>query len=804
MKKFFKSFLSFNPVSISTLIILLVCIMLSHGIVILHLFELKTYDQRLKGREIRKPPQFVVAAVIDEKSLDREGMWPWPRRKIADLVNRLSDDGAKVIGLDIFFTEPDKSINIDIINHVEKKLEESNIKDRSITEYLQKEKQLADNDVILANSFKNSKAKIVLPYFWHSDKESLGHEINTEEFDKRFKMISNSMYSMIDYDQNPGTEYDPFERPYIHPYAPEVNLEILTDAAAGSGYIDPPLGDDGIIRRMPLAVKYKDEAFTTFGLQCAWQYLDCPLLVLHIVKYYGVDGISIGKLFVPTDEKGGLLINYYGPGGSIPEYSVTDILHGKVPKGTFKDRIVIVGSTAQGAHDLRNTPFDSGQPGLEVHASVIDNILSHDFIKKTITVPEYDYLAVIILGLIVAFIVPRSGAITGLASTALIIILYTYICMWAFSKYGLWINMVYPLIGVFLLYTSLTAYHFLVEEKNKRFLHSTFASYLSPELIDDMVSSETMPELGGEARIITAYFTDIRNFSVFSEKLTASQLVELLNEYLSAMTDILLEQKGTLDKYEGDAIIAFLGAPMNIPDHSLRACRVAVDMQGELIGLRKKWKSEKQLQGEPERNIKNLPPEEWVPGDKWPKVVHDMMMRIGINSGEIVVGNMGSTMRMNYTMMGDAVNLASRLEAGAKQYGIYTAVSEHTLNMEFINEEGEKDRAFNHVEARFIDNITVVGKSEPVKIYELCAMKGRLTEHEKELFSLFGQGIRYYLNMRWEAAIECFRESLKFERFPDTTINPSTVYIRRCEDFMVNPPVSPDEKWDGVYRLIEK
>ncbi len=635
-------------------------------------------------------------------------------------------------------------------------------------------------------------------------KKSLGHEINKEEFDKRFKMISNSMYSMIDYDQNPGNDYDPFERPYIYPYAPEVNLEILTDAAAGSGYIDPPLGEDGIIRRMPMAVKYKDEAFAAFSVQCAWQYLDCPLLVLHIVKYYGVAGISIGKLFVPTDEKGGLLINYYGPGGTIPEYSVTDILHGNVPKGTFKGKIVIVGSTAQGANDLRNTPFDSGQPGLEVHASVIDNIISQDFIKKTKTVPEYDYLAVIILGLIIAFIVPRSGAITGLGSTAMVIVLYTYICMWAFSKYGLWINMVYPLIGVFLLYTTLTAYHFLVEEKNKRFLHSTFASYLSPELIDDMVSSETMPELGGEARIITAFFTDIQSFSVFSEKLTASQLVELLNEYLSAMTDILLEQKGTLDKYEGDAIIAFLGAPMNLPDHPLRACRVAVDMQGELIDLRNRWKSEKQLQGEPERNIKNLPPEEWAPGDKWPKVVHDMMMRIGINSGEIVVGNMGSTMRMNYTMMGDSVNLAARLEAGAKQYGIYTAVSEYTLNMEFINEKGEKDRAINHVEARFIDNITVVGKSEPVKIYELCAMKGGLTEHEKELFNLFDQGMGYYLNMRWEAAIECFKESLKFERFPEGKTTPSEVYIKRCEEFMVNPPVPPGEKWDGVYRLTEK
>jgi adenylate cyclase len=224
-------------------------------------------------------------------------------------------------------------------------------------------------------------------------------------------------------------------------------------------------------------------------------------------------------------------------------------------------------------------------------------------------------------------------------------------------------------------------------------------------------------------------------------------------------------------------------------------------MQEELHDLRKKWQSEKQ---QPGRNIKNISQKEWIPGDKWPKVVHNMMMRIGINSGEIVVGNMGSRMRMNYTMMGDAVNLAARLEAAAKQYGIYNAVSEYTLNMEYINDNGEKDRAFNHVEARFIDNITVVGKSEPVKIYELCAMKGGLTEHEKELFNLFDQGIQYYLKMHWEAAIDCFRESLKFERFPEEKTTPSGVYLKRCEEYLEKPPVSPGEKWDGVFRMTEK
>jgi CHASE2 domain-containing sensor protein len=281
---------------------------------------------------------------------------------------------------------------------------------------------------------------------------------------------------MMDYDEALGDDYDPFLNPYINPYAPEINLEILSGAASGSGYIDLPYEDDGIIRRMPLAVKYRDrdDVYTAFSLQCAWNYLDSPPLILQITKYYGIDGVRIGRLFVPTDEKGGLLINYYGPGGTIPRYSVTDILKGNFKKGTFKDKIVVVGSTAQGAHDMRNTPFDSAQPGLEVHATVIENIINQDFIKKTITVPEYDYLAVIILGLIIAFIIPRSGAITGLATTALAITLYTYLCMWLFSDYGLWVNMVYPIIGVILLYASLTTWHFLLKKRTRDFCTRPF------------------------------------------------------------------------------------------------------------------------------------------------------------------------------------------------------------------------------------------------------------------------------------------------------------------------------------------
>ena len=289
-----------------------------------------------------------------------------------------------------------------------------------------------------------------------------------------------------------------------------------------------------------------------------------------------------------------------------------------------------------------------------------------------------------------------------------------------------------------------------------------------------MYSSGEPPKLGGDCGIRTAYFTDIQGFSTFSEKLTATQLVELLNEYLTAMTDILLEEGGTLDKYEGDAIIAFFGAPMPQEDHAARACRVAHRMQESLLVLRKKWKSE---------------------GDKWPEIVHDMRMRIGINSGEIVTGNMGSASRMNYTMMGDSVNLAARLEESAKQYGMFTQVAKETVEIagdEFLWRE--------------LDTILVVGKSQPVTSFDLLSLKVSASPFLQELSDKFKQALTHYKEQEFSQALEIFKVTLELEylRYPGlkgVKTNPSEIYIKRCEDYLQTPP--PPE-WDGVYTLTSK
>jgi len=798
MKQFFKSFVSLNPTSITTGIIILVLALFLVGIPIFELVELKSYDIRFTSRGVKKPSPAVVMAVIDEKSLDTEGRWPWPRTKMARLIDALSQDGAKVIGFDIFFTEPDNSSQLQLVNQLKEKIETFQIKNPQLDKFIDQSRIEADNDLALANAIKRSKASVVLGYFFHMSQEQLDYQIDQKEIENHLERISTSRYPLVIYEDQ-EMEIDPFPTAY----APESNIEILTRATESFGYVNTIPDFDGVVRSTPIIIKGGKEIFMPLAIRSVWHYLDEPQLMVK-VAIYGIEGIQMGKTFIPTDEEGKLRINYLGPQKIFPHYSIGDILHGKLPKGTFKNKIVIIGATAIGIYDMRNTPFDPVYPGLEIHATVADNILQNSFLHKPKWTVIYDILAIVVLGVLIGIVLPRLSALYGILFAAGLFVLHIYMSRLLFIHAGLLVNIVYPLLAIILAYTGLTLYHYLVEEKNKRFLHATFTSYLSPELIEQMVSSETMPELGGEARIVTAFFTDIQSFSTFSEQLTAHQLVELLNEYLTAMTDILVEEGGTLDKYEGDAIVAFLGAPLYLPDHALRACRVAVAMQDSLLKLRNKWGSEKQLPDESIRNSKNLPPEVWAPGEKWPMVVHDMKTRIGVNTGEIVVGNMGSKMRMNYTMMGDAVNLAARLEEGAKQFGIYTSVSEYTMNAEYMDENGEKKRVMDAVEARFIDNITVVGKSEPVKIYELCAMKGELSDHEKELFKVFNTGMEHYVNMEWDAAIAQFSESLRIERVPDGKTTPSQVFIERCEEFKANPPVAPGEKWDGVFSMTKK
>ena len=492
---------------------------------------------------------------------------------------------------------------------------------------------------------------------------------------------------------------------------------------------------------------------------------------------------------IPIGEHGEYLIKYKGRFNRVtPEtrtfkhISYYDIFRDTTNLDQYAGKTIILGSSVSALFDIVNGPHEENVPAILVHASIIKNILEDDYL--TVLNERHQRYAVILLALISTLIGLYFRSFASLFFTITLAILYTllaYICF----KHNVYIGVSKQLFAIIATNTLAMVVQAYFESKEKKFITSSFKQYISPELIDEMVAGGITPQLGGEESNITAYFTDIQSFSTFSEQIgNPTKLVELLNEYLTAMTEVLTtKNKGTLDKYEGDAIIAFFGAPMKYDDHAKRACDTALDMQSELLKLRKKWHSEEK---------------------KWPNVVLNMHMRIGINTGNIVTGNMGSTMRKNYTMMGDEVNLAARLESAAKQYGAYIHICKNTID------QLVEQKTNNQYIYRPLDIIRVVGKDEPVETYELLAYANDKNSSKlKKLCKLWEQARAAYLDMQWDKAIELFTQCLAYEphlpeRDPGSKTCPSQVYIKRCEAYKQNPPASAGEKWDGIFTATEK
>ncbi len=549
----------------------------------------------------------------------------------------------------------------------------------------------------------------------------------------------------------------------------------LLNAAAGIGSANFPQDPDGIIRRAPTAVYFSSagQVYPSLVMAAAMDLLDVPSDGLN----YDFDRRRLtmidreGQLVreIPIDDEGRMWVNYYGRHRTFRFIPYAWVSPEMLPPEYFQDKVVLVGSTLAGLMDLRSTPVQETFPGVEIHANVMLSLLNNDFVRPVAR--STMLVLVLLLGGILGALLVHTRTIWSLIITLAAAGLWLLFAYQQFLSSLTVYEIVRPLISIGGTFLSVNLYQFLVLDKDKRFLKRTFSTYMSPELIDQLMASGIEPKLGGESKVLTAYFTDIQSFSAFSEILTATQLVELLNEYLTVMTDVLLDQGGTLDKYEGDAIVSFFGAPMPMEDHAVRAVRTALEMQQSLADLRAKWSSE---------------------GDKWPALVHDMRMRIGINTGEFVTGNMGSTTRMNYTMMGDIVNTAARLEASAKQYGIYIQCTTQTLRH-------AGPEAF---EWRDIDKVKVMGKSEAVETVEIMARKGGLTPELSRMREIFQNGIEAYRQQKWDQARQLFEESEPLEEvFSKRPGTPSRVYIERCEHFKAHPP-GPD--WDGSWTLTSK
>jgi adenylate cyclase len=344
---------------------------------------------------------------------------------------------------------------------------------------------------------------------------------------------------------------------------------------------------------------------------------------------------------------------------------------------------------------------------------------------------------------------------------------YFGITYWAFIQHNILMVLTGPLLAVTVTQIGMVSYEYYVEQKEKRRIKGMFSSYVSPDLVNQMIESGEEPQLGGEETYMTAFFSDIVSFSTFSEQLEAKELVQVINEYLSAMTDILNDRGGTLDKYIGDAIVAFFGSPVYLEDHAYQACITSQLMHKELERLREKWKK-----------------------DGRPEIVSNMQHRLGMNTGIMVTGNMGSTRRFNYTIMGDNVNLAARCESGAKQYGVFTMVTEST------KEEAEKFG--NECVFRQLDHIVVKGRSKPVKVFEIVGLKEDADQQLLDCIGLYEEGLQHYLDQDWDKALSKFNKSGKIEKYVK---NPSGIFMQRCEFMKENPP---GDEWDGVFIMESK
>ena len=748
-----KSIFAINPGTITICSVLLVAALFLVGAPILDMVELKTYDLRFLSRGNLSPTPAVVLALIDEKSIKTEGRWPWPRSKMARLVDILSEDGAKVIGFDIGFLEPDENSRLGLIDELASKVEALSINNDKLEKFIDENKKDADNDAALAKAIKNSSAAVVLGYFFHMSEADLGYRLEPEKIEQQLKLIGPSKYPLTIYDR-PDTV-----APFIKAYAPQGNLEIFTRAAAGSGHYDVKSDPDGVVRWMPLIIQCGENIFPHLAVACAWNYLNKPQLMVKVARH-GVEGIRMGKRFIPTDESGQLLINYLGPPQTFPHISITDILNRKPAKGTFENRIVLVGATAMGIYDMRNTPVSPQYPGVEIHATVIDNILSKNFMSRPDWSKIYDLFAIIVLAIVPGLVLPRLSAIKGFLFAAGLFALHILVSRYVFVNYRLWLNIVYPLLVLSLTYTGLTVYHYVTEERERKKIKGAFKHYVAPVVIEDILKDPSRLKLGGEEKVITVLFSDLEGFTSYSERYTPHEMITLLSEYYERMTEEIFAHQGMLKEYVGDELMALFGAPLDAADHAKRACAAALSMRERRHALGREWAAV----GRPV-----------------------LKARTGINSGNMLVGNLGSSYRFSYGALGDNVNLGSRLEGLNKMYRTEIIVGENTANL--------LDGDF---QLRELDLVQVKGKKKPVRVYELLGHSADVLPGEiTDVVDLYAAGLAAYYRQLWTDAMEYFQKCTAI--LPGD--GPSKAMAERCTIYMKSPP---GDDWDGVFEHLSK
>lgn len=659
-------------------------------------------DYRFKIRKNLRPDDRVVIVAIDFKSVKEIGRWAWKRSVIAQLIDSLKEYEAKIVALDIVFAE------------------QSEIKE----------------DIILSKSI--AKNRNVIPgYAFREEKITPSRAVISQLESSQVKLIKIS---------EDADEKTLLQRPFV-----DFNIPLIGKGALDFGFFNTDSDPDGTVRRANLLMRYNDSIYPSLTLKALRHYAGNEIMLG--IESFGLSFLRVGQISIPADESGRLVVNYYGKPGTIKTLSAVDVIKKRLDKEELKDKIVFVGPTELGIGDMRVTPVESVYPGVEIHATVASNMLRGHFILRDTRIIAIEMLCLFLLPLVLVLMLGLiRNSFWGLLAFLLTEFFYVSLNYFLFRNYSADMTMFYPLFATAISYIGSEAYRNLVVEKKNRYLKKAFSSYVSPELVSEIIKNPDRLVLGGEKKEVTILFSDIRGFTGISEKLAPDVLVSLLNDYLGPMTRIVLKHRGTLDKYIGDAIMAIYNAPLELEGHPAKACETALEMLNELKNVNNKFKEN----GLPFIDI-----------------------GIGVHTGDAVIGNMGADMRFDYTAIGDTVNLASRLEGQNKYYGTHIILSESTAK-----KIGDK------FVIREIDLLRVVGKEKPSAVYELLSEPSNIFKEK------FSKALMLYRKREFDAALRIF--SSLTEEFKD---NVSNIYIDRCRKYLESPPSSD---WDGSYVTTKK
>ncbi|MFH1025874.1 MAG: adenylate/guanylate cyclase domain-containing protein, partial [Nitrospirota bacterium] len=578
------------------------------------------YDLRFRLIGRTQPPDNIVIATIDEKSIEKFGRWPWGRDKIARLITKLSEIGAELIVFDIFMTEKE------------------------------------EHDPLLAKTVRDA-GNVLLPIVFYFDRTTGIKESET---------LLNAAFYSVKNGEKFGRNAPISVKGVLSPVS-----ELIRESMA-LGHINMVPDGDGVLRWEMMVIEYHGHLYPSLDLQTAAVYLAVPH---EKISVHAADGIQVGsKRYIPTDKYGRSLIYYYGSSETFKHFSIADVMENKLKPGFLQGKIVLIGATALGIYDLRVTPFSAVMAGVEKHANVIASIIETRFLRKA---PLYVNLIVLLLcGLLLSVAVGRFKAGVSFGIAALVTVFVVTLSYYLFARKGIWINVAYPVLTVLIVFANGIAYGHAVEERYARTIRAMFSSYVTERVVNELIKNPGMAKLGGERTDVTILFSDVRGFTSFSESHPPEEVVPILNEYLGAMTEIIFKWEGTLDKFMGDAILTFWGAPLKQENHAELAVKCALNMVKRLGELQEKWRSE----GKPVLNA-----------------------GIGINSGEVLVGNIGAEgKKMDYTIIGDHVNLASRVESLTKKYNAQLLITEFTMNK---IKEAIEGGSISHMEATGLEKV---------------------------------------------------------------------------------------------------